>query len=321
MVEDPNEQPLSPDADQTPAVPPAPQKKSIGRWRKLFNGAIASVLLLFPLTARVEEGASSAPASSEPSPSGALVIAGGKELSDDIHDCFLELAGGENKAHLLMIPTAWPTLDESDLDAKSYWKGKKMPATLRLLHTRNRTQADEQTFAKPLQEATGVWFSGGDQSLLTAAYKGTKVEEELHKLLKRGGVIGGTSAGAAVMSKHMIAGGNPKASIGIGFGFLSDIIVDQHFSNRNRKDRMLYAVDLYPECVGMGIDERTAVVVRELKAKVFGVGGVHMFNPRSATREIHEFKKGDEIDLKKYSPTVGESRREPMNIHGVRSAR
>ena len=106
-------------------------------------------------------------------------------------------------------------------------------AALTLLHTRDAKKANEAAFVKPLTEATAVWFGGGDQGKLLAAYRGTAVERELHKLLQRGGAIGGTSAGAAVMSKVMITGGNPKAEVGTGFGFLTHVVIDQHFLKRN----------------------------------------------------------------------------------------
>src|SRR5207302_6337873 len=113
------------------------------------------------------------------------------------------------------------------------WK-KRGAASVTLLHTRSRATANDASFCQPLAEATGVWLGGGDQSKLVSAYRGTAVESELHKLLRRGGVIGGTSAGAAVMSGPMIAGGNMPARLGQGFGFLPGGIVDQHFLRRNR---------------------------------------------------------------------------------------
>src|SRR5207244_2058174 len=120
------------------------------------------------------------------------------------------------------------------------------PASVVILHTRDRKQADDAKFCEPLDAATAVWFSGGDQSRITAAYKGTLVEKKLHTLFARGGVIGGTSAGAAVLSDVMITGGNPKATTAAGFGFLPGFVVDQHFVKRDRKARLVGVLDAHP---------------------------------------------------------------------------
>jgi cyanophycinase len=141
-----------------------------------------------------------------------------------------------------------------------------------------------------------VWLAGGDQTLLIEAYQGTAVERELHRLLARGGVIGGTSAGAAVMSKVMIRGGNPLAEIGSGFGFLRGVIVDQHLSERDRLPRLQGAVDRHPGSLGLGIDEQTAVVVQGRVARVLGERQVHICFPGQSTA-VKVFRSGERIDL------------------------
>src|SRR5206468_722813 len=103
-------------------------------------------------------------------------------------------------------------------------------------------------------EATAVWMGGGDQSRLAAAYRGTAVERELKNVLRRGGVIGGSSAGAAVMSSIMITGGNPEAQVDTGFGLLPGFVIDQHFHNRNRLARLRGVLAKNPEYLGLGID-------------------------------------------------------------------
>ena len=200
---------------------------------------------------------------------GALVIAGGGSLPDAVRDRFVELAGGKD-ARLVVIPTASASADGPDAaQSLEAWK-KKGVASAVLLHTRSRVRAEDPAFVKPLAEATGVWLGGGDQSRLTAAYRGTAVERELHKLLGRGGVIGGTSAGAAVMSPLMITGGTDRAGVDEGFGFLPGFIVDQHFLRRDRVNRLLGALARYPGYAGLGIDEQTAVVVRGRTLTVVG---------------------------------------------------
>jgi len=146
---------------------------------------------------------------------GSLVIMGGGKMTDGIRDRFLELAGGK-KARLVVIPTASAGADQPEVSSSYvFWQGQNV-ASVNVLHTRDRHRADDPAFVEPLTHATGVWLGGGDQSKLAEAYLNTAVLRELYKLLDRGGVIGGTSAGASIMSSTMITGGSTKASLGTG---------------------------------------------------------------------------------------------------------
>jgi cyanophycinase len=206
----------------------------------------------------------------EPARPGSLVIVGGGGIPDGLRDRFMALAGGK-AAKLLIIPTASSSADmkEEDEGYLRPWR-KYSPASLGLLHTRSHERANDPAFVKPITEATAVWFGGGDQVELMAAYRGTAVDREFKALLKRGGVIGGTSAGAAVMSDVMIQGGNPKADVGRGFGFLTNAVVDQHFLKRNRINRLLGVLCDRPHLIGIGIDEGTAFILQGDKWSVAG---------------------------------------------------
>ena len=127
---------------------------------------------------------------------------------------------------------------------------------LRLRFNSVLTQFDlfDNVITQRSENQTGVWLSGGDQSKLVAAYQGTAVEKELQRLLARGGVIGGTSAGAAVMSQVMILGGRTPVAVGTGFGFLKGVVVDQHFLTRHRLDRLLGVLARYPQYPGLGME-------------------------------------------------------------------
>ena len=206
----------------------------------------------------------------EPGKTGSLVIVGGGTMPDGIRNKFMALAGGK-AARLVVIPTASSSADQKE-EEEGYlepWR-KHSAASLTLLHTRSRTQADEPAFVKPITEATAVWFSGGDQVELVAPYRGTAVEREFKKLLERGGVIGGTSAGAAVMSDVMIEGGNPRAAVGRGFGFVTSAVCDQHFLRRSRVNRLLGVLADRPHLIGLGIDEGTAFVLEGDRWSVVG---------------------------------------------------
>jgi cyanophycinase len=227
---------------------------------------------------------------------GALVIAGGGCLPGAVHDRFLQLAGGA-RARLVVIPTASPSMDgqppEEHSTCAAWLDLAGRVESLVFLHTRRRAQADEESFVRPLSTATGVWLGGGDQALLIDAYRGTAVERELHNLLARGGVIGGTSAGAAVMSDPMIRGGKP-AEMGKGFGFLRGVIVDQHLSERDRLPRLQGAVNAN-DCLGLGIDEQTAVVVQGRVATVLGERQVRVCLPGQNLVQV--YRSGQRIPL------------------------
>lgn len=201
---------------------------------------------------------------------GPLVIVGGGGMPTEAREAFVTLAG-KDKARLVIIPTASGAADDP-AQVEGFLKPWRAfnPASVQLLHTRDRMTADDPAFVKPLADATAVWFSGGDQSRITAVYKGTRFEDELRKLHARGGVIGGTSAGAAVMSDPMITGGTTAAGTGRGFGLLPGFVVDQHFVARNRQKRLAGLVAANPGLVGLGIDEGTAVIARGRTLRVVG---------------------------------------------------
>jgi cyanophycinase len=166
---------------------------------------------------------------------GSLVICGGGRLPDAIRDRFIELAGGKG-ARLVVIPTASEDADlaRDGAEIVELWMARN-PKEVQLLHTRSRDDANRPEFTEPLRQATAVWISGGRQSLLAAAYSGTAVEKELHALLRRGGVVGGTSAGAAIMSRQMIVKGIVHDVPGLGL--LPGAVIDQH-GPRRKRDRL-----------------------------------------------------------------------------------
>jgi cyanophycinase len=234
---------------------------------------------------------------------GSLVICGGGELPDDVRDRFVELAGGRD-ARIVVIPTASATAEQTVADPARLerllapWKSRQ-PDDVQVLHTRSRETANDESFLVPLKGATAVWFGGGDQSKIAEAYLGTAVEQEIAALLARGGVVGGTSAGAAIQSKIMIAGGREEPRLATGLDLLPGAIIDQHFLARNRRERLVAAVGRHPECVGLGIDEGTALVVRGRRLEVLGKSSVTVVLAASSGRPLREFqlKAGDEHDL------------------------
>jgi cyanophycinase len=258
-------------------------------------------------------------------PRGHLVIIGGGNRGPAIMSTFVRLAG-DAKAKIVIFPmaselaaTAGP---EQTAFIKQFGAGEVLYLNL------NRSDADGDAALRLLEGVTGIFFSGGDQSRLTAALKGTKVELLLHKLYEEGAVIGGTSAGAAVMSRIMLTGDerlNKDASNAFsiiqkanvvtadGFGFLDTAIVDQHFIKRKRHNRLISLVLEHPNLIGIGIDEATAIVVNpERTFDVVGDATVMVFdatrargiaadangNLSAADIRMHLLKSGDRYDLK-----------------------
>lgn len=230
---------------------------------------------------------------------GALVIAGGGSLPTEVIDRFIALAGAE-QAHLVIIPTASSRADDPALEEQLLAPWQARPhASLQLLHTRDREKADDAGFIKPLTVATGVWLMGGQQQRIADAYVGTRFEAELLKLLDRGGVVGGSSAGAAVQSRLMIASGKTEAVISTGFDLLPGTVLDQHFSTRNRIGRLKGVVDKFPGQLGLGIDESTALVVNGRFIRVVGSGTVTLCLGKTEHHEAKQviYESGQVLDL------------------------
>jgi cyanophycinase len=241
-------------------------------------------------------------------PQGALVICGGGGLPESARREFVRLAGGP-KAKIVVIPTASEYADGPAATLAEYLESwtKQGVASAVVLHTRSRARADEPGFARPLEEATGVWFSGGDQSRVTDAYLGTAVERALRAVLDRGGVIGGMSAGAAIMSRVMITGGQDRATVGTGFGFLPGVVVDQHALRRNRVNRLLGVLADHPDLVGVAIDESTALVVRQGRWQVMGDSYIVtcLVPGGGQPTRIEVFHDGDRGSLADWKPRPG----------------
>jgi cyanophycinase len=139
---------------------------------------------------------------------------------------------------------------------------------VRPLHAMTRAQANDETFARQLRDATGIFLTGGNQLRLSSTIGGTLLAEAVMARFREGAVVGGTSAGASAMSTHMIAfgasGGTPKhrmAALAAGLGVLPSVIIDQHFQQRNRLGRLLSVIAQNPSLLGLGVDEDTAGVV------------------------------------------------------------
>lgn len=208
---------------------------------------------------------------------GTVLLCGGGGLPRHIREVFHEIAQGP-QGSLVIIPTASPLSDQGDYAAwLDYWASFQWKQ-VSVVHAKTRDEAFLQSESiEALKNATAVWISGGDQKRLADRYVGTPIEQELHGVLHRGGIVGGTSAGAAIASKVMIAGGSTEPMFGNGLQFLPNAIVDQHFSEKNRHERLAKAIEAHPSRLGLGIDESTGLFISKEKSRIVGAGSVFLF--------------------------------------------
>jgi len=225
---------------------------------------------------------------------GTLVIVGGGMKGDIIIKRFIELAGG-NDAPIVVIPTAGGR-DNYDENAGLAGALRSLGATsVTVLHTTDRTIANSDSFVMPLMNAKAVWFGGGRQWRLVDSYKNTLTEKMIWKVLERGGVIGGSSAGATIQGSYLARGDTKNNQIMMGdhqegFGFLKNVAIDQHVLARNRQFDMFDILKNRPELLGIGIDENTAMIVQGNQFEVLGESYVIVYDGAFWSREGSDLK-------------------------------
>ncbi len=229
---------------------------------------------------------------------GTLMISGGGKLPMEIRERFIDLAGGCD-APIVVIPSC--LADQVQIDAiLQSWRD--IGATqVRVLQAASRKEANQASFVSALNEARGVWLGGGQQNHFARLYAETEVEMRLKHVLERGGVVGGSSAGAAVMTKVMIEQGVETAEVGTGLDLLPNAVIDQHFFHRNRLNRLAGVLDQHSELMGFGIDEGTALVVQLQHGRLGVLGDSYVFaRVKSESAKQPRFaimKRGDQIDI------------------------
>lgn len=255
-------------------------------------------LLMLIVTLLINPAFDSSASAQDAQPAPKLFVGGGR-LTESGYKEFLKLTGPDAK--LIVFPTASQPVPSSinDIDVekiKEQWKSRGFP-NITVMHTNDREVASSTEFTEPLRTATAVWFGGGSQYRIADAYIGTLVEKELYQLLQRGGVIGGSSAGAAIQSRVMIVRGGKEPEISTGLDLLPGAIIDQHFLKRNRLSRLIAAVRMHPELIGFGIDEATAIVVCNNEYKIVGESFVLRVELIEGKIKIDAFKDGDIIPM------------------------
>jgi cyanophycinase len=215
---------------------------------------------------------------------GTLVIIGGGPTTDTgIMEKFIELSGGP-KAKFVIVPTARGNKTPSGA-IKTYSEDKALAgwkklglSNVRMVHTHDPKIADTEEFVQPLREANAVWFDGGRQWNIVDSYMNTLAYKEFHKVLERGGVIGGSSAGATIQGDYLVRGAiagpdivmTPEKEHEHGFNFLRKTAIDQHINTRNRWDDLIPVIKKYPNLLGIGLSEGTAIIVKGDRFTVMG---------------------------------------------------
>jgi len=249
-------------------------------------------------------------------PKGSLVIVGGGIRDLGILRKFIELAGGPD-APIVVIPTAggaaeygqdWPGLQIfRDAGARN----------LTVLHTVDPKVADTEAFVQPLKSARGVFFWEGRQWRITDAYMNTRTHREVAAVLDRGGVVGGSSAGASAQGSFLMRGDTKGSDIIIGdhtqgLGFMRNTGIDQHVLIRNREWDMLEVLKVYPDLLGIGLDENTAMVVQQDQLEVIGQSYMLVYDNRKhipPNGGFYMLKAGDHFDLAKREATSSDRAR------------
>jgi cyanophycinase len=220
-----------------------------------------------------------------------LVIIGGAE--DKTGECeilhkFFLLAGGR-KSRVTVLSTASEDPEAGDQYRRIFLD---MGAEdVRVLAVQSRKEANQAQYSHFFDDSSGIFFTGGDQLRITGILGGSILGSALHRAYVTGAIVAGTSAGASAMSETMLVGGlddaTPKKEIirmAPGLGLLNGVVVDQHFAQRGRIGRLLAAVAHNPYILGVGIDEDTAIVVKETGAfEVIGSGAVTVIDGKQVS--------------------------------------
>lgn len=269
---------------------------NVGRHAR-FVAAVLALAFVLACSAGTPRPASGAAAE----PKGTLLIVGGGPIPDSIVERFVALAGGAGRARIVVFPMA---SESADAGVEMVEHLRKLGASAeRVVLT--HAEADSESAARRLDGVTGIWFGGGDQSRLTAALLHTPVQAAIAGRYRAGAVVGGTSAGAAVMTTPMITGDERRPGgsrppekdssdafmtiarenvvTAEGFGLLPGVVIDQHHVRRRRNNRLLSVILENPSLVGIGLDESTALEVGPAGVwKVLGESVAVVYDARGA---------------------------------------
>jgi cyanophycinase len=232
-----------------------------------------------------------------------MPIGGAEERSPGggILRTFVDLAK-KPEARIVVVPTASSEPDTGEDYVEVF---ARMGASAEIARIASREDANSDEMVKLLEDASGIFITGGDQARLSTLMVGTLGAETIQRCNKEGTVVAGTSAGASILGAHMMSNGVSEApphkgmvEIVAGFGLLDDLIVDQHFSTRGRIGRLLVTFAANPGLIALGIDENTALVIQgDGSAKVIGKNSVTVLDSRNVYSNYHDCADGDILTI------------------------
>ena len=275
------------------------------------------VLMLLTLTIALSAPIAAQQATEYGPATGTLVIVGGGSTAGTgIMERFIELGGGAEEGRFVIVPTAGGNYDREgnlrvfDEDrVLASWRERGV-MNVSMLHTHDAKLADTEAFSADLVQATAVWFNGGRQWNSVDSYAGTRTYDLFHEVLERGGVIGGSSAGATIQGEYLVRGATEGSQIvmtdeenhQLGFEFLRKSAIDQHINARMRWDDIIPVIEQQPHLLGIGLSEGTAIIVT---GDTFEVMGKWMVAVHDNTRTYQPWQKpyfvlapGDAYDMK-----------------------
>lgn len=258
---------------------------------------LLTLVLLSPVVASAEDFG---PAN------GALVIVGGGSMGKTIINEFIERAGGRD-VQFVVIPTANTGEEWGEKYVARSFLTKAGVKDVTVVHTRDSEVADSEEFVAPIRRAKAVWIDGGRQWRLADSYLGTRTLREINAVLERGGVVGGSSAGATIQGSYLVRGAPEGNHIMMakgheeGFGLLKKSAIDQHVIARKRQKDLIPVIEAHPELLGIGIDEGTAAVVTGNQLRVIGASKVLLYAKDVPADEepYHSLSVGDVFDLER----------------------
>lgn len=239
---------------------------------------------------------------------GTVVVVGGGAIGPEIYSRFIAAAGGPD-ALIIDVPNAGGGSHYDDSSAGAQRLREAGARNVRVLFTTDRKVADSDSFVAVLKHAGGVWFDGGRQYRLVDAYGGTKTEQAFHEVLARGGVVGGSSAGATILGDFLVRGApsNDNSIMdypgyeNVGFAFLRNVAIDQHVVARERLPDLADSImPRYPELLGMSEDEGTAWIVRGDTATIVGRNKAFVYgghDPNDPGKPFLTLHPGDRYNL------------------------
>ena len=272
---------------------------------------------------------------------GDLIIIGGAEDKEGDKEILKKVCNSINKDNDIILVATIAT----EYPKEAFRKYKKIFENLGVknikgLNIEEREDSLNENNIKLIEEAALIFFTGGDQLRITSLVGGTSIYDALKRASQNGCIIVGTSAGASVMSDTMIVNGEDEESprkftlkMAPGLGFLEGVMIDQHFAQRGRIGRLLTGIAQNPEVLGVGIDEDTALLVRDNgDAQIIGSGAVYFLDARNITYsnvseqnynevlsmfnvKLHVLKEGDKYNLLSRLPFEEDKSKDESNRH------